>query len=466
MAVKIACLVPHPPVLIPEVGGAEIERISATKKAMNDLAEEIAGRPPMTFVFVSPHSPAFADAFAIKTRRTLQGSMSRFGAPDVAFCPENDIELAAMVLSKAQSANIPVCEFGEALAEQGYSDQLDHGVLVPLYYLKEAFHGVMISVSISGLSYFKHYLLGRAIQEAADEMGRDIALMASGDMSHRLTSSAPAGYHESGKDFDKLIREIMQRGSFEDLFEIDETLIKDAGECGFRSILVLAGALNSYAVETKVLSYEGPFGVGYMVATARPIRKERERDMVERIEAALAAQKEKSLSDESAPVSLAREAVEEYVQEGCVINAPGDLPAFLLEESGAAFICLKKDGLLRGCIGTTAATEPNLAGEIIKNAVHAATRDPRFPPVEPDELADLCYTVDILEKPERISDESLLDPREYGVIVESGLRRGLLLPDIEGVDQVKQQVEIAKQKAGIAPNEEVKLYRFKVARYH
>jgi len=466
MAVKIACLVPHPPVLIPEVGGEEISRILATKNAMNDLAKEIAGLSPMTFVFVSPHSPAFADAFAIKTRRALQGSMSRFGAAEVAFCPENDIELAAMILSKARSTNIPVCEFGEALIDQGYSDQLDHGVLVPLYYFKEAFHGLMISLSISDLSYLKHYLFGRAIQEAADEMGRDIALIASGDLSHRLTPSAPAGYNERGKDFDKSIKEILEKGSFEDLFGIDETSIKDAGECGFRSILVFAGALNGYRVETKVFSYEGPFGVGYMVAMARPIEKETERDMVQKIEEFLAVQKEKSLSDESGPVKLARMAVEEYVKKGRLIDAPSDLPTFLLEESGAVFVCLKKDGVLRGCIGTTTSTELNLAGEIIKNAVHAAARDPRFPSVEAEELADLRYTVDILEKPEEISDESLLDPRKYGVIVESGFRRGLLLPDIEGVDLVKQQVEIAKQKAGIAPTEQVKLYRFKVRRYH
>ncbi len=174
---------------------------------------------------------------------------------------------------------------------------------------------------------------------------------------------------------------------------------------------------------------------------------------------------EESNVKESAPVKVAREAVETYVREGRIIAPSDDLPPFLLGEEGASFICLKKSAALRGCIGTTAPTQPSLAEEIIKNAIAAATKDPRFPAVRPQELADIVYTVDILGEPEQIPDQSYLDPGEYGVIVESGFRKGLLLPDIEGVDTVADQVAIAKQKAGIALSESATLYRFKVTRY-
>lgn len=465
MAVKIACLLPHPPILIPEIGGKEINRIQATVAAMKALSEEVARTKPQTCVFISPHGLAFADAFAIKMRPSLSGSMSRFGASELSFSVQNDIELADKILDQAKQLDIPLCEFDEELVNTGYTDTLDHGILIPLYYLGGMCHSKVISLSISDLSYFKHYLLGLAVQKAADGLGRDIAFMASGDLSHRLTPDAPGGYNEKGKDFDQSIKSIFQEGSFEDFFAIDKSLINAAGECGLRSLFVLGGTLNGYDVSTKVLSYEGPFGVGYMVALAEPLKREKRRDVVEKVAAVLAAQKERSIGEESAPVRLARCAVETFVKESRLIRPPDDLPRFLLDKRGGVFVSLKKNGVLRGCIGTTAPTEPSLAEEIIKNSMHAATRDPRFPPVQLQELVDLSYTVDLLGEPEKIADESFLDPKNYGVIVESGFCRGLLLPDIEGVDTVEDQVAIAKQKAGIRSTKPLTLYRFKVTRY-
>jgi len=129
------------------------------------------------------------------------------------------------------------------------------------------------------------------------------------------------------------------------------------------------------------------------------------------------------------------------------------------------FVSIHKHGELRGCIGTFEPAEKNIAEEVITNAINSATRDPRFSPVTPAELADLEYSVDVLTEPEPVTSEAELDPKRYGVIVESGGRRGLLLPDLEGVDTVAQQIEICRSKAGITPHEPVKLYRFEVSRY-
>jgi AmmeMemoRadiSam system protein A len=167
----------------------------------------------------------------------------------------------------------------------------------------------------------------------------------------------------------------------------------------------------------------------------------------------------------SKPAKLAKEAIETYVREGRVISPGQDLPDYMLNQRGAAFVCIKKGSSLRGCIGTTEPVMPNLAEEIIRNAIESARRDPRFPAVEPRELSDLSYTVDVLGKPEQIPDTSYLDPKEYGIIVESGFRRGLLLPDIDGVDTSETQVVIARQKAGIGSSEPVTLYRFTVTRF-
>jgi len=161
---------------------------------------------------------------------------------------------------------------------------------------------------------------------------------------------------------------------------------------------------------------------------------------------------------------LARRAIEEYVRRGQVIEPPPDLPPELRSRRAGAFVSLKKRGELRGCIGTFLPTEPNLAREIIKNAIHSATQDPRFPPVRPEELPQLAISVDVLSAPEPASVEEL-DPKRYGVIVEAGWRRGLLLPDLPGVDTVEEQLRIAKLKAGIAPDEPCQIYRFTVERH-
>jgi AmmeMemoRadiSam system protein A len=162
-------------------------------------------------------------------------------------------------------------------------------------------------------------------------------------------------------------------------------------------------------------------------------------------------------------VQLAKDTIEVYIREG-KIPEPGELIPEMNGRAGV-FVSLKLGGLLRGCIGTFEPTRENVAQEIISNAISSATQDPRFPQVQPDELDGLEYSVDILSKPEPVTAMDDLDPKRYGVIVESGGRRGLLLPDLEGVDTVQKQIEICRAKAGILADEPVKLYRFEVRRY-
>jgi len=170
--------------------------------------------------------------------------------------------------------------------------------------------------------------------------------------------------------------------------------------------------------------------------------------------------------DESVYVRLARETIENYIKQGKIITPPKDLPEEMIDQKAGVFVSLKKFGDLRGCIGTFMPTQENIAQEIIKNAISAAIDDPRFPPVTVPELEDLSISVDVLSAPEEVKDVSQLDPKKYGVIVSSGYKKGLLLPDLEGVDTAEYQIDIAKRKAGIYPDEKVKLYRFEVKRYH
>ena len=169
--------------------------------------------------------------------------------------------------------------------------------------------------------------------------------------------------------------------------------------------------------------------------------------------------------EESTYVKLVRETIENYIKQGKIITPPLDLPEEMINQKAGVFVSLKKNGNLRGCIGTFMPIQENIAQEIIKNAISAAVDDPRFSPVIASELGDLTISVDVLSLPEEIFDVSELDPEKYGVIVSSGYKKGLLLPDLEGVDTVEEQLYIAKRKAGIYPDEKVKLFRFEVKRY-
>ncbi len=290
--------------------------------------------------------------------------------------------------------------------------------------------------------------------------------MASGDLSHKLLAEGPYGFAAEGPVFDKECTEALGTGDFLRLLSIDADLSESAAECGLRSFWMMAGALDRRAVESELLSYEGTFGVGYGVATFKATGKDAARAFGDAFEAAERARLDARKAAEDEYVRLARYSLETFVRTGRRADVPGDLPAALSGRRAGAFVSLKKDGMLRGCIGTILPVTGSLGEEIVRNAVSACSEDPRFNPVTEDELDTLVYSVDVLTEPEPIASEEMLDPKRYGVIVESGGRRGLLLPDLAGIDTVAEQLSIACRKGGIDPNGPVKLWRFEVVRHH
>ena len=295
----------------------------------------------------------------------------------------------------------------------------------------------MVPLTFSWLPLKSHFEFGRAIRRASERLDKRVLVVASGDLSHRLTPGAPAGFDPLGKVFDKKLVDALKELDIKEILDMDPDLIERAGECGLRSIVILLGAIEGLPLKHEILSYEGPFGVGYLVAYF-------------------------DVQNPHPVVELARKAVEKYIKEGKIIK-PENLTDEMKERAGV-FVSIKKRGELRGCIGTFEPTRKNVAEEIIYNAISSATRDPRFPPITEDELPELEYSVDILSKPEPASIDEL-EPKKYGIIVESGVKRALLLPDLEGVETVEQQIDICRMKAGISPDEPIKIYKFEVRRY-
>ena len=460
MSVLAAFVVPHPPMIVPAVGRGSEAQIKATTAAYEQVAAEIAALEPETVVISSPHTILYSDYFHISPGEGVEGSFRDFGAPEVRFRETYDRELVETVERLAREKGIPAGTLGER------EKRLDHGTMVPLWFIRQKYDGFrLVRVGLSGLDLTEHYALGQLIQQAAEETGRRVVYVASGDLSHKLQSHGPYGYAPEGPKYDQRIMDVCERAAFGELFDFDETFCEKAAECGHRPFVMMAGALDGLAVEAKALSHEDVTGVGYGICTFYPKGPDDSRRFLElhlkKLEAELAAQRDSS--DEY--VRLARKSLEHYVLHRSKIKVPSDLPEDLTDRRAGAFVSIHKHGRLRGCIGTILPVTDSLAKEIIDNAVSAAVRDPRFDPIRPDELPWLELSVDVLGAPEPIDSPALLDVKRYGVIVTNGRRKGLLLPDLEGVDTVAEQIAIAKQKAGIGPGEPAELERFEVIRH-
>ncbi|HHT64151.1 MAG: AmmeMemoRadiSam system protein A [Bacillota bacterium] len=467
MGIVKGIIAPHPPIIVPEVGGSRREKAQQTVQAMEEAADIIKQADPELIIITTPHGAVFRDALAVSVLSPLAGNLAAFGAKEVNFHYSNDIQVAEEIIRRSNQKGIPAVALGTGLArEYRISLKLDHGVTVPLYFIQKA--GVtcpILPISMGFLSFEELYQFGAVIKEVTEMMNRRVVFLASGDLSHRLTKDAPAGYHPKGKEYDALLIDLLVKKQVEDILKIDPALVETAGECGLRSFIMMLGSFDGYDFEFRLLSYEGPFGVGYLVGEINPGEPSPDRMIVKKIFQERQGRIEERRKQESPPVALARRALEAYVTEGKIIEPPKELSDFFLKRAGI-FVSIKKHGQLRGCIGTVEPTQENLALEIIHNALSAGTRDPRFNPVSPDELNELTYSVDMLYPPEPISGIDELDPQKYGVIVRSGTKSGLLLPMLEGIDTPREQVEIARQKAGIRPGESVKLSRFEVVRYY
>ncbi|MDR0311240.1 MAG: AmmeMemoRadiSam system protein A [Acidobacteriota bacterium] len=448
---KRGYLVPHPPLIVPGVGkGSEIPD---TRRAYEQIASEIENVNPETVVIISPHSILYGDYFHIAPGKGAEGDFGEFGAKNIKFSVSYDEEFASLTGDFAREIGLPAGPLGVR------KPALDHGVTVPLYFIKTR---RIVRISLSGLPAIDHYRLGMCIARAGEQLGRNFVIIASGDMSHKLKGSH-YGFAAEGPEFDNLTRGRIERGDMRELVEIDPALCEKAAECGFKSIAMLAGAFDGCKVGTKVLSYEGPFGVGYLTASFEETG--RAESLLPEL---LAARDEKikairSREDEYA--RLARTSVEHFTLTGKRLKCPGGLSGGLLNDRAGVFVSIKKDGNLRGCIGTTMPTESNIAEEIISNGISAASRDPRFDPVEDSELGGLTYSVDVLSPAEPINGKSELDVNRFGVIVKCGKKSGLLLPALDGVDTVEDQISIALKKAGINQNEPYALERFEVIRH-
>lgn len=451
-------IAPHPPIMVPAVGGSDANVTSSSLEALAHVRRAVNDFDPQTLVIMSPHAPGFSDAFAIDDSPRCSGSLSQFGDTTTHEW-DGDSIFAQRLVAELGSRGVPTSL--RSSHPRLHAGGLDHATIVPLSFLDPSHRRAIVVLSLSGLPYSEHRTVGEAVAHVASELERRTIFVASGDLSHRLTPEAPAGYSPRALELDRAIVGYVESGDLAALAHIDPALVDAGGECGLRSFVALGGYCGFGTVPSRVLSYEGPWGVGYLTAVvgaAGLASLDAPRDATPHT----GLKGGEAGSEESEIVSLARAAVEAHVDSRpappAVLHGP-EYPS-----TAGVFVSLHREGDLRGCIGTILPTQATLAEEVVHNAVEAAVRDPRFPPVSRGELATLDVKVDVLHSPSACTKADL-DPATYGVIVTSGWRRGLLLPDLPGVDDVDTQVNIALRKAGIRDGDSCSIERFKVERY-
>ena len=482
MSIVAAFMVPHPPLIVPAVGRGSEEQVRKTIESYNEVADEIAKIKPETIIISSPHATMYSDYFHISPGRKASGSFASFGASQVKFAEEYDSELVDTISRIASAEAFPAGTLGEREKE------LDHGTMVPLFFIRKKYSNFkIVRIGLSGFPLTDHYRLGQMINEAVEKTGRRAVYVASGDLSHKLQDYGPYGFSPEGPEYDKRIMDVCSKGAFGEMFNFDENFCDKAAECGHRSFVMMAGALDGKELEIRELSHEDVTGVGYGICTFKvkynsdgtPVLNEERRFL----DIYLKSEKDKIISKRSESdiyVKLARLSLETYLMNGKTISVEEGLHELSLNgevdndsadvtrlksERAGAFVSIHEHGMLRGCIGTILPVQSSLAEEIIENAISASTRDPRFDPITTSEIPYLDINVDVLSEPEPIHSRDELDVKRYGVIVSCGSRRGLLLPDLEGVDTVDEQVSIAMKKGGIRESDDYQLERFEVVRH-
>ena len=435
-----AYILPHPPIAVPEVGGSETEKIKATEEAFAKVAKDITEYDPETIIVISPHNKFYSDAFYICRGKSATGDLASFGAPEPRVTYNYDEELADEIVSLFDEFDIPV-DYSTDRA-----DTLDHGTQVPLHFVNRSYslyNGKapyrIVRIAPSLLDDQTLYDSGYLIERAIAHVGRRAVIIASGDLSHKLKEDGPYGFVKEGPLFDKAVTDVMKSGRLEGFTDIDKEINELSANCGYHGFVMLAGALREYKITPEFLSYEGTFGVGYGICI---------------------------FNCENWYTKLAKTSLETYIKSGRKMSGAdkAGFPDFLSEGQAGVFVCIKKRGQLRGCIGTILPTCEDTFAETCELAISAGLHDPRFPEVSADELSELEYTVDVMGTPEP-SIKDKLDEKRYGVIVTKGMRRGLLLPNLEGVDSVEEQLDIACRKGGFDPLESYDIERFTVERH-
>ncbi|MCD4712750.1 MAG: AmmeMemoRadiSam system protein A [Clostridiales bacterium] len=481
MSILASFLMPHAPVFLEAIGQHQIRAVEKTIESMHKIGKTIKELKPDMIVFVSPHGPVFSDAIAVYDLEPYTGDFHAFGEFELEYEFKVESKFLKLLCELSDEHGLDYYPLKKNQFKEFHHDpKLDHGVLVPAHFIYQHVDNIpMVAMSYGTFPYLRLIKNGKLLKTVSDKLGLNIVVIASGDMSHALKDSGPYAFDPNGPWFDALMTKFIDEQKPWAIFTESLDKIEHARECGLRSFAVMLGALEGSNFNSKVLSYEGPFGVGYLCASFIKVDDGVDMDWLIKMENKLQNQYEAHIKKEHFLVKFARLVVEERVKGRVppklsitdefvkVNNRSLKLPedhGFLKTRRGI-FVSIKNESGLRGCIGTILPTQDNIIDEIYRNSIAAATKDYRFNPIEADELQNLIISVDVLSELEEVEDRGELSPDRYGVIVSSRGRQGVLLPNLESIETVDEQLRIACNKGGFSVDEMDKIMRFTVDRF-
>lgn len=481
MSILAGYLMPHAPVFLEAIGHHQIRSVERTIESMHQIGKSIKALDPDLIVFVSPHGPVFSDAIAVYDIGTYRGDFHAFGEFNLEYKFEVESTFLKTLCEFSDEVGLDYYPLNESQFKQYHHEaKLDHGVLVPAHFIYQHVDNIpMVAMSYGTFPYLKLINNGKLLRTVSDQLNLKIVVVASGDMSHALKDSGPYSYDPNGTWFDALMKEYIEKQTPWEVFTEPHEKIELARECGLRSFAIMLGALEGFKIDSNVLSYESPFGVGYLCASLIPDKSSDGIDWLHELEMSLKTKHNAQVENEHFLVKFARLVIEERVNDkvppklfvsndtvrvnNSIIELPND-NSYLNMKRGT-FVSIKNESGLRGCIGTIMPTQKNVIDEIYRNAIAAATKDYRFSPVEPDELNGLVISVDVLSELEEVEDLNQLSPDRYGVIVSSKESQGVLLPNLESIETVEDQINIACNKGGFSVDKIDKIMRFTVDRF-
>ncbi|MDR2847462.1 MAG: AmmeMemoRadiSam system protein A [Mycoplasmataceae bacterium] len=447
-------ILPHPPLIFEDIG--KDTDILKTKDTYNTVKQEIADEKPDVVIVISPHGRVFYDGFNVNCGKNFLDDLKNFGSK-VNVNVGIDTELSKLIIDIARKNNL-IAGWGEKVAH-------DHGSIIPISLL-----GLTTIVNICpayGLSLVEHYRFGMAIAQACQQLNKKYVVIASGDMSHHLAKNendSSYKFNKYGPVFENLIQEKISKNNVVEALTLDGKFIEEIGTCALKPLAILYGIFDGCKINSSLLSYEAPYGVGYLCAKFSSTEKCETLFLKLKDAATTTINEIRTHEDEF--IKLARNTIEIFVKYHKKIQLPIDVPDSL-REKGGVFVSIHTydSNELRGCIGTIIPVTECIGQEIINNAISAASKDNRFMSVIKDELENLIYNVDVLSEMQLEPNWHKLNPKKYGVLIRNNYKSGVLLPNLEGVNSIEEAVDIALKKGRFLPNELFEVYKFTTERH-
>lgn len=456
-------LMPHPLKLIKEIGNGKEEKLKKTKKAFMDIYEEIQENEVETIIIISPHGTIFKGGVSIVKEDKIEGDFEKFGYSDYKMAFDIDLELVNKIIDKSKMEDIAVVPLNKE-NEEMYNTKvfLDYGAMIPLYYLNNKEKYKIVHITYGFMDYKKLYEFGKILSNIVKDSNKKVAFIASGDLSHRLSEDGPYLYSSSGKKFDDKVVSFLEKGDLNGLFQIDEELVIESGQCALNSIYIMAGAMDGLDVKGQVLSYEYPYGIGHATIRFDFTKGDSIYEKVLQTDAVI--EDEEYGIQGNVYTRLARKSIEHFLKHEKLMKVGKDSEKELLDKSKGVIVTLTIDGKNRGSMGSIKPTTSCIGSEIIKSALFCAFENPNFLDLTKEELNKVKIIVDIIEDVKDANIEDL-DHNKFGVIVIKNYKVAVVPPNAPEVLNTPEQLKAALKKVNIYESEEYQLKIFTTTRF-